>query len=106
MTSDREPVILMRLYQRGSLAGLLKRGKPLPVEQALRCARHGLAGGCQSRLAQHLAAEALLCCRAGAAAVQQHSAVHALAELHHRHMAAGTAATSCPAWSSCTRVAS
>jgi hypothetical protein len=42
VTSDREPVILMRLYQGGSLARLVQGGKPLPVEQALRCARQSL----------------------------------------------------------------
>jgi hypothetical protein len=35
VTSDREPVILMRLYQRGSLARLVQGGTPLPVQQAL-----------------------------------------------------------------------
>jgi hypothetical protein len=35
VTSDREPVILMRLYRKGSLAKLVQGGMPLPVEQAL-----------------------------------------------------------------------
>jgi hypothetical protein len=63
VTSDREPVILMRLYQRGSLARLVQGGKPLPVEQALRCACR-----CPGWLLvvrwQCLAAGHLLCCRA------------------------------------------
>jgi hypothetical protein len=39
VTSDREPIILMRLYQRGSLARLVQGNTPLPVEQAMRCGR-------------------------------------------------------------------
>ncbi len=67
VTSDREPVILMRLYQGGSLARLVQGGKPLPVEQALRCARSPLP---QSRAVGSSSWQLRFCCVAGQVLLQ------------------------------------